>query len=332
MAAVSVESVRMTLHAGARLQRFAKHVCSASGQLHHQVLRAKLNRSYSKLGTRVLLQCTSHSGSGTMVKLVPNVALSRTHLPMAMLHLPSSAYFVPVCICRPERRFICQEAVALRNCFQNGLLMTMPHAAPYSSKSYQENTGRSDDIIAFIETEEDFQLFLRQLKNALNLDENPQTSASPLTNLALLVQKLVALNCEPRNIASMILANPSILKVNSPKLLQTIDFLQELGLNWRRLMKVLDQNPSLWTGSVQHLQARVAYLRKLGFVEGSLQKAIADWAEILTINTNKIKAVVQVLMKKCGFSKTDMLTILSDSPAVLAEDLESIGNLLIICH
>lgn len=200
--------------------------------------------------------------------------------------------------------------------------------APFASHFSSTSASYSDTepaVITLIETEDDLETFLSQVRSVLNLAEPSKTYVISVQNLRPLVQKLVHLDCDCRSILAMLVANPGILSVKMDKLLSNIDHLHLLGLNWRRLMKALDGNASLWKASIQQLQSRVKQLRKLGFVEGQLQKLIADWPQILTICSAQLNAVVKLLMEKCRFPRAEVLTILSDSPAILKEDLESIG-------
>ncbi|XP_041471125.1 transcription termination factor 4, mitochondrial-like isoform X2 [Lytechinus variegatus] len=120
--------------------------------------------------------------------------------------------------------------------------------------------------------------------------------------------------------------------VGMDRLLGNIDYLHMLGLNYRQLLKTLDGNARLWKASLQNLQSRVKQLRKLGFVEGQLQRLIADWPHILTMGSVQLNAVVKLLMEKCRFPRAEVLTILSDSPAVLKEDLQSIELRFQYCY
>ncbi|XP_041471119.1 transcription termination factor 4, mitochondrial-like isoform X1 [Lytechinus variegatus] len=197
-------------------------------------------------------------------------------------------------------------------------------AAPFSSDIISTSLSSTDvksKVITLIETEDDLDIFMSQVTSELNLSE---TSTTSMQILRPLVQKLVSMDCDCRGISAMLVANPGILSVQMDRLLGNIDYLHVLGLNYRQLLKTLDRNARLGKASLQNLQSRVKQLRKLGFVEGQLQRLIADWPHVLTMGSVQLNAVVKLLMEKCRFPRAEVLTILSDSPAVLKEDLQSI--------
>ncbi|XP_072166359.1 transcription termination factor 4, mitochondrial-like [Diadema setosum] len=193
------------------------------------------------------------------------------------------------------------------------------------STVHDELPSKGADPITFIDSEEDHELFVEQLQN--KLQENHQglrTHAVSIKNLRPLVSRLLAYGCECRNISAFLETNHGILAVKSEQILRVIDFLEELGLSWPRLLKALGGNTRLWKASVDHMQLRVALLRKLGFVEGRLQKVVADWSQVLTLGSTELKTVVRTLMDKCGFTKADVVTILSECPSILAENPDTL--------
>nr|XP_054761000.1 uncharacterized protein LOC129267304 [Lytechinus pictus] len=197
-------------------------------------------------------------------------------------------------------------------------------AAPFSSDIISPSPSSTDvksKVITFIESEDDLDTFMSQVTSELNLSEPSTTSVQILRPL---VQKLVSMDCDCRGISAMLVANPRILSVQMGRLLGNIDYLHMLGLNYRQLLKTLDGNARLWKALLQNLQSRVKQLRKFGFVEGQLQRLIADWPHVLTMGSVQLNTVVKLLMEKCRFPRAEVLTILSDSPAILKEDLESI--------
>ncbi|XP_071500562.1 transcription termination factor 4, mitochondrial-like [Diadema antillarum] len=193
------------------------------------------------------------------------------------------------------------------------------------STMHDELPSKEADPITFIDSEDDHELFLEQLQK--KLQENHQgskTHAVSIKNLRPLVSRLLEYGCECRNISAFLETNHGILVVKSEQILRVIDFLEELGLSWLRLLKALRGNTHLWKASIDHMQLRVALLRKLGFVEGRLQKVVADWSQILTLGSTELKTVVRTLMDKCGFTKVDVVTILSECPSILAENPDTL--------
>ncbi|XP_019733251.1 transcription termination factor 4, mitochondrial [Hippocampus comes] len=103
--------------------------------------------------------------------------------------------------------------------------------------------------------------------------------------------------------------------------LSTLTVLFMLGLNPSSVMKVLTKCPILYTIKESLLQERISNLRKLGLVEGSLQRVVVHYPAILTLPVKKIKHVTLFLREKCLFTVQQVTQILRDSPAIMHEDL-----------
>ncbi|XP_012709103.2 transcription termination factor 4, mitochondrial [Fundulus heteroclitus] len=103
--------------------------------------------------------------------------------------------------------------------------------------------------------------------------------------------------------------------------LSTLSALFVLGLNPASVHKLLDRCPELCAVKEAQLQQRINHLRKLGLVEGSLQRTVVHYPQILTVPVKSIKTVVQFLREKCLFTTQQVTEILRDSPAVVLEDL-----------
>ncbi|XP_069013324.1 transcription termination factor 4, mitochondrial [Embiotoca jacksoni] len=100
----------------------------------------------------------------------------------------------------------------------------------------------------------------------------------------------------------------------------TLTALFVLGLNPSSVLKLLDKCPELFTVKETQLQQRISNLRKLGLVEGSLQRMVAHYPKILTVPVKTLKTVVLFLKEKCVFTSQQVKDILRDSPAVVLED------------
>ncbi|XP_022610913.1 transcription termination factor 4, mitochondrial-like [Seriola dumerili] len=103
--------------------------------------------------------------------------------------------------------------------------------------------------------------------------------------------------------------------------LSTLAALFVLGLSPSSVLKLLQKCPQLYTVKESQLQQRIENLRKLGLVEGSLQRVVAYYPQILTVPMKTVKTVVVFLREKCLFTVQQVTDILRDSPAIVLEDL-----------
>ncbi|XP_056246415.1 transcription termination factor 4, mitochondrial isoform X2 [Seriola aureovittata] len=103
--------------------------------------------------------------------------------------------------------------------------------------------------------------------------------------------------------------------------LSTLAALFVLGLSPSSVLKLLQKCPQLYTVKESQLQQRIENLRKLGLVEGSLQRVVAYYPQILTVPMKTVKTVVAFLREKCLFTVQQVTDILRDSPAIVLEDL-----------
>ncbi|XP_073347364.1 transcription termination factor 4, mitochondrial [Pagrus major] len=103
--------------------------------------------------------------------------------------------------------------------------------------------------------------------------------------------------------------------------LSTLTALFVLGLNPSSVLKLLDKCPELYSVKEPQLQQRIDNLRKLGLGEGSIQRVVAYYPQILTVPVKTIKNAVGFLREKCLFTVQQVTDIIRDSPAVLAENL-----------
>ncbi|KAK0131018.1 Transcription termination factor 4, mitochondrial [Merluccius polli] len=94
-----------------------------------------------------------------------------------------------------------------------------------------------------------------------------------------------------------------------------------LGLNPSSVLKVLEKCPELHHIKESQLTQRINHLRKLGLVEGSLQRVVAHYPQILTVPVKRVKTVVLFIREKCLFTVQQVAEIIRDSPAVVLEDL-----------
>ncbi|KAM6919058.1 transcription termination factor 4, mitochondrial [Xenentodon cancila] len=102
--------------------------------------------------------------------------------------------------------------------------------------------------------------------------------------------------------------------------LSTLTVLFVMGLNPSSVVKLLDKCPELYSVRDAQLQQRINNLRKLGLVEGGLQRMVVHYPKILTVPVKCVKNVVLFLREKCLFTSQQITQILRDSPAVVLED------------
>ncbi|XP_066508796.1 transcription termination factor 4, mitochondrial-like [Hoplias malabaricus] len=93
-----------------------------------------------------------------------------------------------------------------------------------------------------------------------------------------------------------------------------------LGLKPSSVIKILEKNPELYVVKAAQLQQRIINLRKLGLLEGSLQKVIKNYPQILSIPVKRIRGVSRLLKEKCQFTVQQVTDIIRDSPHIVVED------------
>ncbi|MBN3296864.1 MTEF4 factor, partial [Amia calva] len=97
-----------------------------------------------------------------------------------------------------------------------------------------------------------------------------------------------------------------------------------VGLNPSSVLKVLDKCPELHRMKVVQLQQRIDNLRKLGLLEGSLQRVLSHCPQLLTRTPKALNTAVRVLRERCHFSGQQVTDILRDTPATLLEDMAQV--------
>uniref|UniRef100_A0A4W5KI75 Mitochondrial transcription termination factor 4 n=1 Tax=Hucho hucho TaxID=62062 RepID=A0A4W5KI75_9TELE len=94
-----------------------------------------------------------------------------------------------------------------------------------------------------------------------------------------------------------------------------------LGLNPSSVLKVLEKCPELFYVKGTQLQQRMDNLRRLGLLEGSLQRVVSHYPQILTLPLRRVNTVAKFLREKCAFTVQQATDIIRDSPAVVQDDL-----------
>ncbi|KAM3604118.1 uncharacterized protein V6R79_006659 [Siganus canaliculatus] len=101
----------------------------------------------------------------------------------------------------------------------------------------------------------------------------------------------------------------------------TLTALFVLGLNPSSVLKLLEKCPELYTIKESQFSQRISNLRKLGLVEGSLQRVVAYYPQILTVPVKTVKNAAAFFREKCLFTGQQVTDILRDSPAVVVENM-----------
>ncbi|KAG7457083.1 hypothetical protein MATL_G00242770 [Megalops atlanticus] len=106
--------------------------------------------------------------------------------------------------------------------------------------------------------------------------------------------------------------------------LSTLSALVALGLNPSSVLKVVEKCPELLRVKEAQLQQRVDNLRKLGLVEGSLQRVVSHYPQLLTLPRKRVISVSRFLREKCLFTGQQVTEILRDTPAIVQEDMSQL--------
>ncbi|XP_077472288.1 transcription termination factor 4, mitochondrial [Stigmatopora argus] len=104
----------------------------------------------------------------------------------------------------------------------------------------------------------------------------------------------------------------------------TLMVLFMLGLNPSSVGKLLTKCPDLYNIDQSLLQQRIDNLRKLGLVEGSLQRVVSHYPAILATPAKALKRKTVFLKEKCRFTMQQVTDILRDSPAIVHEDQDQL--------
>ncbi|KAG9343171.1 hypothetical protein JZ751_014148 [Albula glossodonta] len=102
--------------------------------------------------------------------------------------------------------------------------------------------------------------------------------------------------------------------------LATLSTLVTLGFSPSSLLKILNMCPELYQVKGALLQQRVDNLRKLGLLEGSLQRVVSHYPKILTVPIKRVTGMSRFLREKCLLSAQQVTDVLRDSPAIVLED------------
>ncbi|KAA0718712.1 Transcription termination factor 4, mitochondrial [Triplophysa tibetana] len=94
-----------------------------------------------------------------------------------------------------------------------------------------------------------------------------------------------------------------------------------LGLNPASILKIMQKCPEMYSLKGAEIQQRIDNLRKLGLVEGSLQRVISHYPKVMVLPIKRVNMVSRLLKEKCHVTVQQVTDILRDSPEVLEEDL-----------
>ncbi|XP_003438221.1 transcription termination factor 4, mitochondrial [Oreochromis niloticus] len=155
-----------------------------------------------------------------------------------------------------------------------------------------------------------------------NQDLNPP-SGIPVTELSL--RSFIDMGFTESQAEQIYESLANVRRGDSAKhILPTLTALFVLGLNPSSVKKCLEKCPELYTIKEAQLQQRISNLRKMGLVEGSLQRVVAHYPRILTVPLKRVKNVVMFLKEKCLFTSQQVTDIIRDCPAVVLENLDQL--------
>uniref|UniRef100_A0A8C2GJU4 Mitochondrial transcription termination factor 4 n=1 Tax=Cyprinus carpio TaxID=7962 RepID=A0A8C2GJU4_CYPCA len=97
-----------------------------------------------------------------------------------------------------------------------------------------------------------------------------------------------------------------------------------LGLNPSSILKIMQKCPEVYSLKGADLQQRIDHLRKMGLVEGSLQRMISRYPKVMLLPVKRVNMVSRLLREKCLFTIHQVTDILRDSPEVLEQDLSQL--------
>ncbi|XP_065118132.1 transcription termination factor 4, mitochondrial [Paramisgurnus dabryanus] len=113
----------------------------------------------------------------------------------------------------------------------------------------------------------------------------------------------------------------SVLKSRGKHVPSILTALLVLGLNPSSILKIMQKCPEVHSLKGEEIQQRVNHLRKMGLVEGSLQRVISHYPKIMALPIKRVNMVSRLLREKCQFTVQQVTDILRDSPEVVEEDL-----------
>ncbi|XP_035279050.1 transcription termination factor 4, mitochondrial [Anguilla anguilla] len=106
--------------------------------------------------------------------------------------------------------------------------------------------------------------------------------------------------------------------------LSVLTVLVALGFNPSSVLKIMGKCPELYQVKGALLQQRVDNLRKLGLVEGSLQRVVRHYPQLLTLPVKRVNGVSRFLREKCHLTAQQVTDVLRDSAAVVLEDMDKL--------
>lgn len=111
------------------------------------------------------------------------------------------------------------------------------------------------------------------------------------------------------------------LKSRGKNIPSILTVLLVLGLNPSSILKIMQKCPEVYSLKGAEIQQRIDNLRKMGLVEGSLQRVISHYPKVMVLTVKRVNMVSRLLREKCHFTVQQVTDILRDSPEVLEEDL-----------
>lgn len=137
--------------------------------------------------------------------------------------------------------------------------------------------------------------------------------------LEQVIKPLLDMGFDQNQVKLLFELNPR-LESSLPQSLEVPRSLLFLGLNANSVVKILVKCPKLFKVKEKELQPRVDNLRRLGLVEGSLQRLVAYYPQILCLPLKRVNNTARFLKDRCLFTGQEVTEIMRTAPNVLFED------------
>ncbi|XP_071957832.1 transcription termination factor 4, mitochondrial-like [Antedon mediterranea] len=193
---------------------------------------------------------------------------------------------------------------------------------PKVKVQYRSAHYNPSNLILHIKNDEDAKQFCTTLWNEIHAKVSPKNNIGEKAseNLEKLIKLFNDISCDTRNIFGFVSTNPRIVNCSWVKINDVVTFLDNLGLGGNRVLLVLN-NRNIWTIDVARLSDRSSFLRRVGILEGNLQRLVTKCPQVLTLKKGKLSTVLN-LLKDSHFTREQITTIINDSPRIFETNLK----------
>lgn len=134
------------------------------------------------------------------------------------------------------------------------------------------------------------------------------------------------LGISEKQLAKLLMVNPRLISYSiEAKFSQTVDFLVGLGIDKEGMIgKILTKEPYIMGYSIdKRLRPTAEFLKSAVGLQGSnLQRVIMSFPDILSRDVNKILWPNLAFLRSCGFSKDQVMALVSGYPPVLIKSIK----------